>query len=133
MYVINLSHRTDRRATITAHLSQRGISKFSFVEAIDKNVDKPLIDFYWAQDNRSQALNSSPGARACFLSHMRALRQVLLNDDPGALIVEDDAALYRGFVARVDAAVAAHQEADIILFSSFVTGFEDMPPAGKNI
>jgi GR25 family glycosyltransferase involved in LPS biosynthesis len=133
IFIVNLAHRTDRRAAMESQLQRHSAAlgrpiPRQYIEAIDKEAHKVLVDFYWFNDTRSQAINSSPGARACFLSHIRALRQfATLSSDASAIIAEDDAQFHRDFVPRVEAAIAAHPEASVILFSSYIQSQPDWP------
>jgi GR25 family glycosyltransferase involved in LPS biosynthesis len=130
VFIVNLESRVDRRASISNHLLAHSIQDFSFIDAIDKDTQKLLVDFYWYNDTRSQAVNSSPGARACFLSHMRALRQFLLTDALHAIIMEDDALLVKGFREKASKIIALHGSADVLLFSAYVENGSQAQPHG---
>lgn len=85
IYVINLNRRPDRLADMTAHLNELGLS-FERIAATDADT---LPD--------DGAVNRPPfldiGARACLMSHRRALLAFLESGREVALILEDDVRL----------------------------------------
>ena len=85
VYVINLDRRTDRMAHMAAHLSELGL-RFERIAATDV---RDLPD--------DGAVNRPPfldiGAKACLMSHRRALLAFLDSSHEGALILEDDVRL----------------------------------------
>lgn len=87
VYVINLDRRPDRMATMAAQLDLLGLP-FERIPAVDAST---LPD--------GEAVHKPPymdlGARACLLSHGRALWRFKATDQPAALILEDDVELAR--------------------------------------
>lgn len=122
-YIINLESRNDRKALLLQRLAQHNIKNFQFIEAVDAKKDEKLISFYWHNDTRSQSINASPSAKACFLSHIRALRQFLLSSSTQGLIMEDDALFRKDFVAFVSAIAAKHTNVPLILLSAYVSDY----------
>ena len=85
VYVINLDRRPERWAAISAQLDGLGLA-FERVAAMDANA---------LQDDG--AVNRPPfldmGAKACLMSHRRALSAFLSSDHEAALVLEDDVLL----------------------------------------
>lgn len=79
-FVINLDRRPDRLAAIVENLDRIGVEA-TRISAIDAKTLPAL--------KRPDNLNL--GARACMLSHCKALRAFLATGRPAALILEDDA------------------------------------------
>ena len=91
VFVINLDRRPDRWQAISARLDELRI-KFEHIQAVDAN-DLPALTETDAVD---------PGAKACLLSHCKAMRAFLDTGSDAALIFEDDAVIASDTAALLD-------------------------------
>lgn len=80
IYVINLPHRTDRRAEISEQLRKVGF-----------DISSPPVTVFPAVRPEDSGPFSSVGARGCFLSHLGVLKDALERNYEQILILEDDA------------------------------------------
>lgn len=92
--VINLSHRTDRRAAMEAELARVGWQ----------------AEFFPAIRPESSAGFPSIGARGCFLSHLTILRQARSSSAEHLVVMEDDLNFDRHFTERWPEALTALTE-----------------------
>ena len=93
VFVINLDHRTDRWAAISANLKQIGVEAERLPAITPDRTMMPITG----------GLN--PSQAACLESHLCALQELLWTEHPAALILEDDAELapsVRGLLAGTD-------------------------------
>lgn len=96
VYVLNLARATDRRVSITNHLSRSGI-QFEFIEAIDGNTLSPEeLNTLLPEQNRY-----APGVIGCYLSHLKAYKTIIDRKIEIALILEDDALLNDNFTTAI--------------------------------
>lgn len=95
MVVINLPHRTDRRAEFTAQLRRIGLS-----------FNDPKVRLFAAVRPEAPGGFPSIGARGCFMSHLGVLREALATGADSVLICEDDLDFATDLHARVDRLVA---------------------------
>jgi glycosyl transferase, family 25 len=87
VYVVSLKRAARRRELISAHLNELGI-KFQIVDA----VEGAKLDVDYVKSINSQ--RPIPlGALGCYLSHIKLYEEIVANDIPLALILEDDAVL----------------------------------------
>lgn len=88
IFVISLARAPERRATISAHLDALGL-QYRIVEAVDGSL--------MSEQERNALLSPGvryvPGVIGCYLSHIRAYEEILRENLPLALILEDDACL----------------------------------------
>ena len=92
VFVISLVDSTDRRETISRYLNVLEIP-FEFVDAIDgrcgvQTEHEVLIE---RKERRSLGRRMSDVEFACALSHLKTYQQIVKDDIPYALILEDDA------------------------------------------
>ena len=87
VYVINMEESIDRKSYIEKHFEQYGISKYSFVKAVDGSKED-LSGLITNHDS----LPITKGEAACSISHLKAIEQWLSESDSEyAIFVEDDA------------------------------------------
>jgi len=93
-YVINLKRSTDRWQYIHKHLSDLGVVH-QRVDAIDAQVDNLDKSGYDVERNKNEYFAALKDTEiACYLSHIKALKQFLNDPSVGyALIMEDDVEL----------------------------------------
>ena len=100
IYVINLARRPDRKALMIKRLTHHNlIQKTTFIDAIDSK-SSPLIDWYLFNVPPKDKTGDNALQRAeiaCFLSHIKALRQIYLDGCQRAIIMEDDVMLHNQF------------------------------------
>lgn len=94
VFVINLDRSPDRLDRIARNLDGAGLGfeRVVAVDGRDLNLNAPQLDptdmAYWARyHHRVMRVNEV----ACYMSHIKALRQFLATDFDAALILEDDA------------------------------------------
>lgn len=90
-YLINLDDSTERLATATAHLQDRGIP-FTRIPAVDGRKANPT-DFPAYDDAASQrhmGRGVMGGELGCFYSHLACAQALLQSDANYALVFEDD-------------------------------------------
>lgn len=89
VFIVSLARDTERRATISAHLTSLGI-EFEFIDGVEGKA-LPADEI---------AAMLAPGAKltggqvGCYLSHLKAYRQMAERQIAAALILEDDARLH---------------------------------------
>lgn len=90
-YVINLERSVDRRQVLTEKLA-RDSWPHTFVNAVDGRElsaqDRALYSPLQAFLRFGRGLKA--GELACYLSHLKCLRQFLATDEPVCLVLEDD-------------------------------------------
>ncbi len=100
IFIINLSHRTDRKAFMGRQLTEFNLEA-EFVEAVDGKNLKPeeatLYDEVTARIRNGKVL--SPGELGCALSHRKIYEKMTQESISEALILEDDIVLTKEFVA----------------------------------
>lgn len=94
IFVVNLAHRTDRRAEITEQLALVGLS-----------FDSPNVALFGAVRPIDAGGFDSIGARGCFMSHLQILRQA--RSLRNVLILEDDLDFVPGIRAAIGPALEA--------------------------
>ena len=104
--IINLAHRTDRRAQMAAELARIGLG------------GDPRVAFFDAVESATAAPWRAKGERGVFLSHLGVLRDAAAAGE-SVLILEDDA----DFTAALDT-VFPEQDVDI-----FYGGYEALDPS----
>jgi hypothetical protein len=87
IYVINLPHRTDRRASIEKQLGLLGMS-----------LSDPEVILFEAVRPEDKGEWPSIGARGCFHSHLDVLKHAQRNGCRSVLLLEDDADWSKGFL-----------------------------------
>jgi len=105
-FIINLDSATDRWAFIQASFakSQLVLSRVSAVDGA--GIRLPDARFSERGYHRWHGRSSSNVRElACYLSHLKALKEFLATDEEHALIGEDDLVLRPGFDAALDAAL----------------------------
>lgn len=125
VYVINMPKRTDRyRSFLTkykaAGLKTGALKKFEAVVGKDLDLDDvPLTDLAREElkdlyDNgyRTKHYQLTEGAIGCYLSHVGLWNRIYDNDEPLALIFEDDAAIPPNFKPLLDQAMHKMEQAD---------------------
>ena len=104
-YVISLERRKDRRAAMEQRLADSGARRFEVIPAVDAHSLEPAtwsrrifrptagarLDKISSVDDQQVAVPESPGAVACFLSHLRVLKDASARNLSSVLILEDDA------------------------------------------
>jgi glycosyl transferase family 25 len=97
VYVINLDKDTDRLATVSASLKALGIA-FQRLPAI---VGAPHLEDPEKVDlarfrSRNRIKQPRAGEVGCYLSHVRALEELVANGAPWGVVLEDDAQCLEG-------------------------------------
>jgi GR25 family glycosyltransferase involved in LPS biosynthesis len=86
VYVINMERSKNRKEYIEDHFKKYGVSKYSFIEAVDGSIED-LSNFII----NHEALQITKGEAACSISHLKAIESWLdSSDSEYAIIVEDD-------------------------------------------
>jgi len=80
IYVINLEHRTDRRAEMQAQLARIGLG-----------YDDPRVTLFAAVKPSGAGNFPNIGSRGCYMSHLEILRDAHAKGLDNVLILEDDA------------------------------------------
>lgn len=105
IYVINLTHRDDRRREMAEQLSEIGL-----------NYQSAGVQLFRAVRPESPDEFPSIGARGCFLSHLRVLRDASNRQFERVLIFEDDLNFVSDFSVRIGTVVAALERQDWSVF-----------------
>jgi hypothetical protein len=92
IFVVSLARAADRRAAMTRHLGELGLS-FEITEAVDGRALSPAE----LASMTVPKLPLSPGDIGCYLSHINIYRRMVAQDIPIAMVMEDDAALNPAF------------------------------------
>lgn len=91
-YVINLADNTARMDNARAQLEAQGIA-FTRVEAVwgADLTPEQVAEVYDEKANRRRAKQDLvAGELGCYLSHIKAWRQIVASDAPGGFVLEDD-------------------------------------------
>ncbi len=81
-------------------------------------IDKLKMDGFLPSDGIDKHVlgrNISVGQVACFMSHQRTLLTILQQEEPYAVIVEDDVELCPGFVENVENVIRSKEQSDFDL------------------
>ncbi|MGD0960942.1 MAG: glycosyltransferase family 25 protein [Methylomonas sp.] len=105
IYIINLPHRTDRKAEMAAQLAKIGL-----------NLDQPQIMLFPAIRPADAGAFPSIGARGCFLSHLAVLSDALQRNFDRILIFEDDLDFVENFNTRMPLYLDTLQHMDWHIF-----------------
>ncbi len=99
VYVIHLSEGyEDRRLHIEAHLPRRGVPQFDFItEGDPQHIEELNLSGQFEGEIVEQI-----EAMSCAYKHIVAYRNIVKNQAPFALILEDDVVLKRNFVSRLN-------------------------------
>lgn len=95
VYIINLEHRTDRKAKVIGELERIGITNYEFFKAIkpsEEDIQKWNPKFLdpmpvWF---KGDVPKYKIGSLGCMLSHMEIIKQCIKNQYENVLILEDD-------------------------------------------
>lgn len=99
IWVISLQRSTERRVYITQHLRDLNLP-FEFIDAIDGQTLTPEQLRLYSSAQTQYLLNRelTAGEIGCALSHLMALRRIVDQKIPEALILEDDVVLTPDFL-----------------------------------
>lgn len=89
LVIINLPHRTDRRAGMEGELRRLGLS-----------LDHPSVHLFRAIRPTDATGFPSIGAHGAWRSHLAVMERLLAENWPRALVLEDDAAFVPDFATR---------------------------------
>lgn len=99
VFVINLEHRTDRKAKILMELQRMNISNYEFVQAYkpdqntlqswNKEYLNPMPPWFKSKSNEN-IMNYKLGSLGCMMSHLHVLKTCLERNYENVLILEDD-------------------------------------------
>ncbi|GHC65915.1 glycosyltransferase family 25 protein [Limoniibacter endophyticus] len=117
IYVINLKGSTARWEAVSASAASVGAS-LKRVEAVD---GRQLLQEHWRDFDGQHFLRwhgrTPLGSEyGCYMSHLKALEQIVANRDPFAVILEDDARFEPDFAERVEAIVSIGPQIGIVKF-----------------
>lgn len=125
VYVINMKQRTDRYNSFltkykAAGLKTGALKKFEAVVGKDLDLDDvPLTDLareelkdLYDHGYRTKHYQLTEGAIGCYLSHVGLWDRIYDNNEPLALIFEDDAAIPPNFKPLLDQAMYKMEQAD---------------------
>jgi glycosyl transferase family 25 len=111
--IVNLPHRSDRRADLAAQLRRVGLS-----------FDHPMVSIFPAIRPSHDGGFPSIGARGCFLSHLEILKQALAEGWDGVCICEDDLDFSSDIDARLPEITSLLSTSS---WSIFYGGYGDTP------
>ena len=96
-YIINLVRRKDRRDKMIQRFRyHRLLANVTFIDAVDK--DSELVNWYmYGLDPNSYTASNKRAEIACFLSHIKAFRQMIIDGRDFAALGEDDIMLHNDF------------------------------------
>ena len=122
--VINLARATDRRQKMTEQLESLGVA-YEFLEATDgrclTEADRALVDH-----ERRKSISPYPlsdNETGCWISHRRAMENLLASNDSMLTIVEDDSILFPSFPRILEAIEQKAGSFDVIdLHRNFKNG-----------
>jgi glycosyl transferase, family 25 len=121
-FLINLDRATERYAFIERQLRNLGIT-FTRISAIDGNaLTLPIPEVSEWSHKLLHGRYISPSEVGCYLSHIKAIDLFLATNLDYCLILEDDAVLDKDLKAIINAAIAYHDDWDILRLSTVNTG-----------
>ena len=97
-YVVNLERSTVRKQYMEALLSPYTFLDIEFVKAVDGRLlsaEEINNQFDFKQSRKLYGKTIAPGEVGCTLSHRKIYKDIIDNDIPYALILEDDIAIQR--------------------------------------
>lgn len=101
--VISLRSATDRRASVQRQLESQSLSA-AFIDAVDGRTLAPIErDALNTRITRHYRRPFTASEMGCYLSHLNAYRQVVAENVPYGLILEDDAEIHCDLKALFDA------------------------------
>ena len=97
IYIINLDRSKDRHKFMKDQMKDYTITNYQFISAVDgKKIKKRKNNMYDYEDisffNNDDTVTN--GELGCTLSHLKAISEVLKNNNDYAIICEDDADLF---------------------------------------
>lgn len=117
-YCINVPTCTERRARMTERFGLAGITNYHFVEAINYTDD--VVEEY-----RDETMRDPMQARkdtACFMSHMKAIKEFIASGDEWGLICEDDILFANDFLSKLEVVRAEGANYQCIALGYMLTG-----------
>ena len=113
--VVNLVRRVDRKEKMIQQFTTKGITKYEFIEAVDKNIinehTKHLSLFY------NNDYGNRKGFIACALSHYNLWKQLLEDTSTNYyLILEDDVKLSANFLKHINNNITEMRDKPILFF-----------------
>jgi len=117
IFVINLKHSTERRATMTERLNQLGLN-YSFIEAVNgSELNLKTLPFYDGMRRRLLfGRDMSKGELGCLLSHRAIYQEIVDRNLEKAIILEDDVIIAPAFPAVVQALLKVPVKWDMVRF-----------------
>jgi glycosyl transferase family 25 len=113
IFVINLPERVDRRAAAAATLEACGAA-YSFIEACDGRVTPTPPAYDRARRLHLAGKDLTRGEIGCYLSHLRAMSQMLAEGLDWAVIAEDDLMAAADLAEVIAALAAIHRRLEIV-------------------
>ncbi len=101
VYIINLKRRSDRKKIMIEKLKKIGLTNYEFINAVDGlklKVSKVFDNL--KNKNKTQILNY--GHFGCILSHIKVLKNAILNNYNRVMILEDDIEFPDDFIEKIN-------------------------------
>ena len=123
VYIINLKKDKDRKKNIVSELKRQNIDNYKFIDAIkgsDLTADKKKSHVFKNKKNEYKwHIKLNDGQIGCSLSHIKAYKEILKNNDEIALIFEDDAVFIKDLTNELTNAIldSFNKNAQIVLLN----------------
>ena len=106
--VIHVERFTERAASIERQMKAAGMYFTYILKGDVEEIDDAVLLRYF-KDGRDNMYRATP-ITSCALKHLYAYEHILDNDLPGALILEDDAILDKGFIRKFDQSLKEYED-----------------------
>ena len=128
IYCIHLKDRIDRECMINETAKKHNII-ITFIDAITPN-DQIVMDKLNQRYDSNKITNYMKKEYACVLSHLKAIQEIISNNDKFAIIIEDDAQFILNFNYIINQVLDIwnKEEYSIIHLSPFISSRTGMKP-----
>lgn len=128
IYCIHLKDRIDRECMINETAKKHNII-ITFIDAITPN-DQIVMDKLNQRYDSNKITNYMKKEYACVLSHLKAIQEIISNNDKFAIIIEDDAQFILNFNYIINQVLEIwnKEEYSIIHLSPFISSRTGMKP-----
>lgn len=116
IFIINLEHCKERRASITKQLDSLGL-EYEITNAVDGNIlSENIVHKYYSECETRKNINRSLSREeiGCYLSHTNIYRKIVEDNISHAIVLEDDIFLNSNFRTLIDGLLKREDHWDLV-------------------